>query len=564
MGASDLEAAKTLLHTGAEALAEGRTADAENAFQEALRVAPGYAPANHNLGLIRLRRQDPDSALPYLEAAAQAMPSGTTYIALAECYDALGQAERAIKYYKPALHQTDQGSPLWTTYAQLLESVGRKAEAADAYRIALEKDPGNVNAALKLGWIVWRQSSEDAIELLRGSLAHVGDDLTARLKVLGTLILFEEWNARRQDGKPAYHAAAMDELFFSAAASRLEQMRAACDSLLRAQPNASWPLMTRGLVDFAQGDHEAAQGCFANVAESTGNLMAGSIRFDEDFFDALRDITDADLLDGLPPVETVRNAAFTSDHVLYMACNASYFDAFAVPLLRSLADKAPGTQVHIHLMDSDTAHTTAADTFCGSLEGLAIALSVERPDLSGADIMTARAYYHAIRFIRFYHHVQIYGKTLWLMDVDGLFNLPPDGFFDAAQGFDVSMRVRPGRLEPWNQFNACLFGVAPTDRALAYLHLTAAYISHFYRRGPLAWGIDQLAMYAAYVDCQRRDAAPSIYFLDETVLDYDYRTDGVLWCSSGTTKFMALNAKDVNSNPEATPYDRAFARYSAP
>ena len=87
MGEPDLEAAKTQLRIGAEALAGGRMADAERAFQDALSLSPGYAPANHNLGLIRLRRGDPSSALPYLEAAAQAMPSGTTFVALAECYD---------------------------------------------------------------------------------------------------------------------------------------------------------------------------------------------------------------------------------------------------------------------------------------------------------------------------------------------------------------------------------------------------------------------------------------------------------------------------------------------
>jgi len=564
VGTSDIDAAKSLLRSGAQALAEGRAADAETAFQTALQHAPGFAPANHNLGLIRLRRGDPASALPYLEDAAKAMPSGTTHVALAECYDALGRVEKAIDTYKPALEQSDQDSSVWSSYAQLLEGARRKSEAAEAYRVALEKDPRNIDAALKLGWIIWRETPESAIELLKQTLTAVEQDTTSRIKVQGTLVLFEEWFARIRDGKPPYHASSLDELFFTTAAARLDAMGRDCDTLLEAQPGAPWPSMTRGLVDFAQGDHESAQAHFAQVAAATGNPMAGSIRFDPTFFDEISATTDADLLNGLPPVETVRSATFLANDVLYMACNASYFDAFAVPLLRSLAATASGTQVHIHLMDSDPGHTATADAFCASLTELAIALSVERPDLSGADIMTARAYFHAIRFIRFYHHVQIYDKTLWLMDVDGLFNLPPDTFFDAARGSDVAMRVRPGRLEPWNQFNACLFGVAPTSNAEKYLHATAAYIAHFYRKGPLAWGIDQLAMYSAYVDCQRRGTAPSVYLLDEKVLDYEYQEDGVLWCSSGSTKFMALNAKDVESNPEATPYDRAFARYSAP
>ena len=563
MGDSETEAAKAKLRTGADALAQGRIADAEAAFQDALAILPGYAPANHNLGLIRLRRGDAQLALPYLEDAARGMPSGTTYIALAQCYDALGQPDKAVQYYKPALDQTEQNAETWTTFGQLLESTGRKTEAADAYHTALAKAPDNTTAALKLGWIVWRIEPRRAIELLERCLTAVGTNHANRIKVLGTLVLFKEWQARLDAGLPPYHATTMNELFFHSAGGMLTELLNACDSLLAQHPDDPWARMNRGLALFAQEKREDAQACFSAVGNATGNAMANSIRFDSAFFDALQNVSDAELLDNLPAVETARSASFPDDNILYMACNGAYFDAFAVPLLRSLAEKAPEAQVHIHLMDSAPDHTDAVNAFCEALAPLRVAISVERPDLSAADIMTARAYFHAIRFIRFYHHVQIYGKALWLMDVDGLFNLPPDAFFAQAGGFDVSMRVRPGRLEPWNQFNACLFGVAPTERGTAYLRLTAAYIAHFYRQGPLAWGIDQLAMYAAYVDMERRSLVPSVHFLDENVLDYEYRDNGILWCSSGTTKFTALNAENVDTDPQATPYDRAFARYAA-
>ena len=191
------------------------------------------------------------------------MPSGTTYVALAECYDALGQSDKAIQTYKPALEQSDQDSSVWTTYAQLLESAGRKSEAATAYRVALEKDSRNVDAALKLGWILWREEPEAAVHLLNQTLAAVDQDATSRIKVLGTLVLFEEWFSRVKDGRPPYHASSMDELFFTAASARLDAMGRDCDTLLEAQPGAPWPSMTRGLVDFAQGNHESAQSCLA-------------------------------------------------------------------------------------------------------------------------------------------------------------------------------------------------------------------------------------------------------------------------------------------------------------
>ncbi len=135
------------------------------------------------------------------------------------------------------------------------------------------------------------------------------------------------------------------------------------------------------------------------------------------------------------------------------------------------------------------------------------------------------------------------------------------GFFSGRGGADVAMRVRPGRLEPWNQFNACMVAVRPTENGLRYIHAVSAYIAHFYTTGELPWGIDQLPMYSAFHDLQRRDLAPTLHFLDETVLDYGYRDEGIVWCSSGSTKYTALNREQVENDPDATAFDRAFARY---
>ena len=41
-----------------------------------------------------------------------------------------------------------------------------------------------------------------------------------------------------------------------------------------------------------------------------------------------------------------------------------------------------------------------------------------------APVMEARSYYHAVRFIRYYQHLQRYGCPLWLMDVDAVAFVP--------------------------------------------------------------------------------------------------------------------------------------------
>ena len=147
------------------------------------------------------------------------------------------------------------------------------------------------------------------------------------------------------------------------------------------------------------------------------------------------------------------------------------------------------------------------------------------------------------------------------MDVDALFNQSPKILFDKFKDKDISLRIRPARLEPWNQFNACLFGVNYSKKAISYLHKIAAYIAYFYQNSELPWGIDQLAMYASYNNTDNK-YKPSIGFMDDKILDYEYNKDGLVWCSSGIIKFAALNRTRIKNKEEVTPYELRFEDYN--
>ncbi len=364
-------------------------------------------------------------------------------------------------------------------------------------------------------------------------------------------------------GLPPYHARSLDEQFFSTSIDTLTDLRDQASELAQRDNNDHWAWMMAGQAHFALRDVEAAQACFSSVYRTFDHPMCGAIRFDKPFFDEISKRTDEDLEKNLVSVETVKSVPFEQNDILYMSCNAHYFEAFAKLLLLSLNEVSQHSQVHIHLMDSPPDHVISAREFCARLKNVQTAVSVERPDFSGKDFDAKRSYFHAIRFIRFYSHLRSYGKTLWLMDVDGLFHHAPDRIFDGFSNADVAMRVRPGRLEPWNQFNACLVGVRPNAKGLKYIHDICAYLIHFYEADIFPWGIDQLAMYACFYNLQSNGIEPSIHLLDEKALDYEYIDDGILWCSSGTLKHTAPSQGDLESDPNATPFDKAFAHYSS-
>lgn len=525
---------------------------------------PESAHLNYKLGLLMCDAGKAAEALSFLQKAVQLDPTISHVLSLGHCLETLGATEAALQCYRVCLDKRVDDAELWARYGKVLQHANRNSEAEDAYAKALSIQPEQLQVRISLSRLLWLTDPTRAIECLDKALQSDNADLASRCQLLSVQLLFKEWAGRIENGQKPYHASSLDDLFFHYAEATLEELKTSAADLANAHPDNDWARMTNALTAFATGDLEQAQHKFSSIKEESLSLMAHTIRFDEDFFKVLRKSTRPKILEGLPRVEAVKTCEFDANNVLYMSCNASYFDLYAKPLLRSLSHTGDGHQVHIHLMDSAPGHTEAAHTFCRDLSNVHFAMSLERPCLPENDPAAARAYFHAIRLIRFYHHVKHYDRTLWLMDVDAIFNKSPQSFFSTISGADIALRVRPGRLEPWNQFNACLMGVRPTQKALDYLEYVASYIAYFYQKQQLPWGIDQLAMYASYVDLERQTEAPELSFLDDQVLDYEHNADGILWCSSGSLKLTSYARASGPDDPNATPYDKAFARFSRP
>jgi hypothetical protein len=279
-------------------------------------------------------------------------------------------------------------------------------------------------------------------------------------------------------------------------------------------------------------------------------------------------MSDADILAKLPPLLDVMPAVFNDDPVIYLSCNYSYFVSFAMPMISSLADKGPGAQLHMHIMDAADEQLRQATAFFRGLPSLTIALSAERPDVENQGLHVARAYYHAVRFIRYYQHLVRYKRTLWLMDVDALIHRDPRELYCMLGDKDAAMRARAGRFEPWNQFNACVVAATPSAVSILYFRLIAAYIAHFHQKNGLRWGIDQFAMYGVFEYLRDGGRAPTLSLLNDRAIDYAYLEDGIIWCNSGKNKFAHMKRNPDGSlvidDPDRAKYIQLFDKYWRP
>ncbi|MGE4064916.1 MAG: hypothetical protein AB7E79_16245 [Rhodospirillaceae bacterium] len=224
---------------------------------------------------------------------------------------------------------------------------------------------------------------------------------------------------------------------------------------------------------------------------------------------------------------------------LYVGCDDRYFKNFGIALLRSLATVAPGAPIHVHLMAPSLA-------VLGHVNGLPLSLTVtyENPAAFIADHkITPNAYYHVARLLRFADIAAASDHPVWLLDADALVTRDPRALLDVAS--DMALRLRPGRIEPFNHVSACV--VMGCKRSAAYFQAVGEII----RRGITKawWGMDQYALFAAYLRCR-----PNALLVGPDVAEVGgITTDGVFSFTAGKNKAKLLT--------DQTPYATLFRRY---
>jgi hypothetical protein len=198
--------------------------------------------------------------------------------------------------------------------------------------------------------------------------------------------------------------------------------------------------------------------------------------------------------------------------------------------------------VHVHIIDGDAERwrdlASEAARACGRIVGVTAEKAAPLIAQSG---IAPRAYYVAIRYVRFLSHVSATRRPAWLMDVDASFRRDPTSTFSAIRGYDVALLGYANHLEPWNKIAGGLFGVSPTDRGLDYLRRASSFILRALKDGKLLWFADQLALFGAYSYLVRQMRAPHTWFMGpEVVTLNDESSAAIVNFVSGARKHVLL------------------------
>jgi tetratricopeptide (TPR) repeat protein len=157
----------------------GRNDDAEVLLARALELAPSFAAARQNYATVLYRQNKPVEALAQVESLLAGDPRDPGCRNLkAAILGRLGEYDQAANVYAGVLREYPGQPKVWMSYGHALKTLGRQAEAVDAYRRALTLMPSLGEAWWSLANLKTVRFSDDDVAAMQGQLARadVGDE----------------------------------------------------------------------------------------------------------------------------------------------------------------------------------------------------------------------------------------------------------------------------------------------------------------------------------------------------------------------------------------------------
>lgn len=208
-----------------------------------------------------------------------------------------------------------------------------------------------------------------------------------------------------------------------------------------------------------------------------------------------------------------------TDPCFFICCDEKFLRNYGNAFLLSISDHSPGVRVHLHLMDTTPEWEERAKRF-----NLNLSITREAARPFSESIGTPKnLYYGAIRLIRFAEMLERCPRA-WMIDADSLATGDVSKLLSWSD--PIALRVRAGRLEPWNQFSACL--VMGSTESRPYFDRVANII-----RADIStpwWGIDQYALFSAWLFDK-----PAIKLLGPDIAAVDDEP-GLFWFTAGKKK----------------------------
>jgi tetratricopeptide (TPR) repeat protein len=236
---------------------------AEREYQAVLSVAPGFAEAHMNLGLVYQLQDQIAKAMPEFRRALQLKPqlAGANFF-LGVDYCKLGEGDKAIPYLQAALALEPKKVEIWSWLATAEEMSGQYQAEAATLKHALTIDSNNIDLLYLLGQVYERLGEQQAARLHNMAPGSARSeqllaDSYATSSHWSSAVVHYQNALAASPNLPGLHVA-LGEVFLRA--GKLTQAMSEFEAELHANPNDPRAIVRRGEVRLIRGDIDGALG----------------------------------------------------------------------------------------------------------------------------------------------------------------------------------------------------------------------------------------------------------------------------------------------------------------
>lgn len=522
-----------------QALTAGDLLSAETAARQLLAQEPSNVPGLHFLGTVLIHQARFEEAAAALAQVAALAPSPEVLGLLAQTHYrtyAFAASEAALDRMVnefPAAVAVAQFQQL----AKLKSAAGKPDEARAVFARAKALHPDNLELMINYA-DTFADTPERACAELEACLARVNTPQETS-HLLRCITAYRARHIRARLGPMASFAQSWQETCRWPDAEGIERLRKSLLAEITGGGSArGGAYLDLACVAMWAGNWQGAEQLLAHVRNGMAGTFADCLVLNPHFHTALETLSDAAHFAGLAPVQYLVQPPFQTGETIFLGADPNYFRRFILPFLGAMDAAGVAADIQVHLLDGTPPVWAEAARDLEKFTALRVGLSAEASGAADEGLTPARIYYHSVRFIRLYQEVARTRRPVWMLDADVNFVRDPRPLLASIAGHDIALRTNPYCFEPNAKIMGGCLAIAPTKRGLAFARRVAVYIGDAKNRGKWTWGIDQLALFLAYVRMCELKQEPGTLFLGPDAAGGLGETACTFQFPAGIQKFM--------------------------
>jgi hypothetical protein len=431
---------------------------------------------------------------------------------------------------------------------ELYNEIGNIIESKKLINNLFQSNPEDPEIAYNFAKTFFDDDLENYKKLYQSLLNNASNQ--NKLKIHSFFLENLEWMERRKKGKREYYAEDYSDLGFKYSSHFFENLKNISkieSHNLLSNPNLiNSETVPALLLHFNMLCHERNYSEANKVLILINNLFKSIFNCLDFNFLANTSYSEEQIIGDFPNVDSLKEIDGNShSNIIFISSDYNYFELYGSYLLKSILNFGDTCRIHLHIFDANEEQRKVMRTLVNENSKFQISCNTESTAFYNTNF--APIYYHTVRFIRLYQFAKLNpNANIWLTDVDGLFNQSPLNLFNTFKGeFDIAVRMRPARIDIWNQINACLMCFHINQKTLIYLKNISYYLAHIIKSNKAAWMLDQIALYMALIPTNFIREL-KIKYLQSDAIDYEYIESGIVWYCSGVQKHSIYAGKNIN------------------